>query len=151
MPLYPFLTGIKIHDFNSGFKCYRSEVAKELRLYGELHRYIPVLVVWKGFKVAEVKVEHHPRRYGRSKYGLSRTFRGFFDLLTVMAITRYSHRPLHLFGLLGLLFGFAGLAINLYLSIRWFYAEWIGNRPLLLVWNASLNRWFSICFFRFTR
>lgn len=127
------LTGIRLHDFNSGFKCYRSEVTRELRLHGELHRYIPVLAAWKGFRVGEVRVEHHPRRYGRSKYGLSRALRGVFDLITVMTLTRYSHRPLHLFGLLGFVLGFIGLIINLYLSIRWFFGEWLTNRPLLLL------------------
>jgi len=126
------LTGIKIHDFNSGFKCYRTEVTKEIKIYGELHRYIPVLAAWKGFRVSEVGVRHHPRRYGRSRYGLDRTFRGFLDLLTVMALTRYSQRPLHLFGFLGFSMGSVGLLINAYLSLRWLQGKWLGNRPLLL-------------------
>jgi len=126
------LTGIRLHDFNSGFKCYRKEVTQEIKIYGELHRYIPVLAAWKGFKISEVEVQHRPRRYGRSRYGMNRAFRGFFDLLTVMALTRYSQKPLHLFGFLGLSMGSAGLFINGYLALRWLQGKWLGNRPLLL-------------------
>lgn len=126
------LTGIRLHDFNSGFKCYRKEVTQEIKIHGELHRYIPVLAAWKGFKISEVEVQHRPRRYGRSRYGMNRAFRGFFDLLTVMALTRYSQKPLHLFGFLGLSMGSAGLFINGYLALRWLQGKWLGNRPLLL-------------------
>lgn len=126
------MTGIRIHDFNSGFKCYRSEVTKEIRLHGELHRYIPVLAAWRGFRVGEVPVDHHPRRYGHSKYGSMRAFRGFFDLITVMALTRFSRRPLHLFGLLGFALAGTGSAISFYLSLRWLMGQWLGNRPLFL-------------------
>jgi len=127
------ITGLRIHDFNCGFKAYRRAVIGELRLHGELHRFIPALASWRGFGVAEIEVEHHPRRYGRSKYGMERIPWGFFDLLTVIMLTRYTTKPLHLFGLLGLFLGFAGFAIIGYLSIGWFLGKWIGTRPLFLV------------------
>lgn len=141
------LTGIRLHDFNSGFKCYRREVTRELKLYGELHRYIPVLACWRGFCVAEVEVQHQARRYGRSKYSGARIFRGFFDLLTVMTLTRYSQRPLHLFGLLGLSLITIGLAIDLYLTGMWFYGRWLGNRPLLLLGVLLLIIGIQLVFF----
>jgi len=127
------ITGLRIHDFNCGFKAYRRAVIGELRLHGELHRFIPALASWRGFGVAEIEVEHHPRRYGRSKYGMERIPWGFFDLLTVIMLTRYTTKPLHLFGLLGLFLGFAGFAIIGYLSLGWFLGKWIGTRPLFLV------------------
>ena len=127
------ITGLRIHDFNCGFKAYRRAVIGELRLHGELHRFIPALASWRGFRVAEIEVEHHRRRYGRSKYGIKRIPWGFFDLLTVIMLTRYTTRPLHLFGLLGLFLGFAGFCILGYLSFGWFLGKWIGTRPLLLV------------------
>lgn len=127
------LTGVPIHDFNCGFKAYRRAVVQEIKLYGELHRFIPALASWRGFRVTEIEVRHHPRRYGHSKYGMERIPRGFFDLLTVIMLTRYTTRPLHLFGLLGLCFGLAGLGIVTYLSIGWFLGQWIGGRPLLLI------------------
>lgn len=127
------ITGLRIHDFNCGFKAYRRAVIGELRLHGELHRFIPALASWRGFAVAEIEVEHHPRRYGRSKYGMERIPWGFFDLLTVIMLTRYTTKPLHLFGLLGLFLGFAGFAIIGYLSLGWFLGKWIGTRPLFLV------------------
>lgn len=127
------MTGVPLHDFNCGFKAYRREVTQEVKLYGELHRFIPALAGWRGFRVTEIDVEHHPRRHGYSKYGLERIPRGFFDLLTVIMLTRYTSRPLHLFGLLGLLVGLAGFGIIAYLSVGWFLGQWIGARPLFLV------------------
>ena len=127
------ITGLRIHDFNCGFKAYRRAVLNELKLHGELHRFIPALAHWRGFNVAEIKVEHHPRRYGRSKYGMARIPRGFFDLLTVIMLTRYTRRPLHLFGLLGLFLGLAGVGIIGYISVGWFFGKWIGARPILLI------------------
>jgi len=127
------MTGLRIHDFNCGFKAYRRAVIDELRLHGELHRFIPALASWRGFRVAEIEVEHHPRRYGRSKYGMERIPRGFFDLLTVIMLTRYTAKPLHLFGLLGLFLGLAGFGIIGYLSVGWFLGMWIGARPLFLI------------------
>ncbi len=127
------LTGVKLHDFNCGFKCYRKEVVKNLSLYGELHRYVPALAHWQGFKITEIKVKHHPRAHGKSKYGASRLFSGLTDLLTVMFLTKYMKKPLHLFGGVGFLLFSAGLMINVYLAILWFLGQGIGNRPLLLL------------------
>ena len=127
------LTGIKIHDFNCGLKAYRKEVIKAIPVYGELHRYLPVLAHWQGFKVGEVVVQHHARKFGVSKFGVRRFFSGFFDLMTVLFITRYRHKPLHLFGLFGLIVGAAGVVILLYLSIIWFQGQGIGHRPLLFL------------------
>lgn len=128
-----FMTGLRIHDFNCGFKAYRRAVINELRLHGELHRFIPALANWRGFRVAEIEVEHHPRQYGRSKYGMERIPRGFFDLLTVIMLTHYTAKPLHLFGLLGVFLGLAGFGIIGYLSVGWFLGTWIGARPLFLI------------------
>ena len=104
------LTGVKLHDMNCGFKAYRAEVVKNLHLYGDLHRYIPILVHAAGFSVGEVKVKHHPRRFGKSKYGLKRIPKGFFDLLTVLFLTRYRKRPMHFFAGIGSLFAVTGIA-----------------------------------------
>lgn len=126
------LTGLPLHDLNSGFKVYRREVVEELRLYGELHRFIPALAAWRGFRVGEVPVHHRPRRFGRSKYGSARFWRGSLDLLTVLFLTRYTRRPLHLFGGLGLVSLAGGLGVNLYLTGLWLAgARPIGTRPLL--------------------
>lgn len=125
------LTGVPLHDFNSGLKAYRAEVLRELPLYGELHRYIPVLAYARGFRVAELPVEHRPRRFGRSKFGAGRFASGFFDLLTVLFLTQYTRRPLHLFGWFGLLSLGLGTLINAYLSALWFLGQPIGHRPLL--------------------
>lgn len=126
------LTGLRLHDFNCGFKAYRRQVVEELQIYGELHRYIPALAFWRGFRVSEIKVRHHPRQFGRSKFGLERLPRGFLDLLTVLFLNRYNRRPLHLFGWIGLVTAFAGLAIIIYLSILWLEGvRPIGTRPLL--------------------
>jgi glycosyltransferase involved in cell wall biosynthesis len=127
-----FFTGVKIHDINCGLKAYRKKVIEEIELYGELHRFIPALASWKGFKVGETKVEHHPRKYGKSKYGTEKYLRGIFDLLTVILLTKYTQKPLHFFGLSGVILFFAGAFIDLYLAILWFSGQWISNRPLLL-------------------
>lgn len=126
-------TGLPLHDFNCGLKLYRSEAARRLDLYGEMHRYTPVLVSQLGYRVGEKTVNHRPRRFGRSKYGLARFFRGYADLLTVLFLHRYSFRPLHFFGGIGTtLFG-GGLVISAYLSVLWLGGESIGRRPLLLL------------------
>lgn len=125
------MTGVPLHDFNCGFKIYRAEVLSEIHLYGELHRYVPVLAHWRGFKVTEVKVAHRARRYGRSKFGARRFARGFFDLLTVLFLTQYNRRPLHFFGWFGMTAFVIGFAINLYLAVLKFLGNPIGNRPLL--------------------
>ena len=107
------LTGVKLHDMNCGFKAYRAEVVKELKLYGDLHRYIPILADAAGFSVGEVKVKHHPRQFGKSKYGFKRIPKGFFDLLTVLFLTRYKKRPMHFFAGIGSLFAGTGIAVLL--------------------------------------
>jgi glycosyltransferase involved in cell wall biosynthesis len=128
-----FFTGVQLHDFNCGLKCYRRELVEELALYGELHRYIPAIANWKGFRVGEVKVGHHPRMHGVSKFGSERYLRGLFDLLTVIMLTKYPEKPLHFFGLLGTILSLSGLAINLYMAILRISGKWISNRPLLLL------------------
>ncbi len=127
------LTGIKIHDFNCGLKAYRRQVIKEIPVYGELHRYLPVLAHWKGYLVDEIAVTHHPRKFGYSKFGIRRFFNGFFDLLTVLFITRFKQKPLHFFGFLGLAASFVGFIILFYLSILWFEGHGIGQRPLFFL------------------
>ena len=127
------LASVDLHDFNCGFKAYRREVLEQVAIYGELHRYIPVLASRKGFEVGEIAVTHHPRRHGVSKYGWDRFYKGLLDLITVLFITRYTRRPLHLFGLVGLVFLTAGFGINTYLAILWLQGEWLSNRPLLLL------------------
>jgi len=128
-----FYTGVKIHDFNCGLKSYRREVIEEMELYGELHRYIPAIANWKGFKVGEAKINHQPRKYGKSKFGSERYLRGLFDLLTVIMLTKYPEKPLHFFGLLGTILSLSGLAINIYMAVLRLSGKWISNRPLLLL------------------
>jgi glycosyltransferase involved in cell wall biosynthesis len=128
-----WLTGVHLHDVNCGLKAYRAEVLRGLRIYGELHRFIPVLAHHRGFRVAELPVNHRPREHGRSRYGLERYLRGFLDLLSVSFMGRYRHRPLHLFGGLGLGLGALGSAILLYLTIDKFLGHAIGKRPLLML------------------
>jgi glycosyltransferase involved in cell wall biosynthesis len=125
------VSGVRLHDVNCGLKAYKAEVLKGMRIYGELHRFIPVLASYRGFRVAEVPVNHRAREHGRSRYGLSRYLRGFFDLLSVTFMGRYRHRPLHLFGGLGLVMGFVGSLILLYLTVIKIGGAAIGHRPLL--------------------
>jgi dolichol-phosphate mannosyltransferase len=124
-------SGVRLHDMNCGLKAYRAEVVHGLRLYGELHRFIPVLAHYRGFRIAELPVNHRPREHGRSRYGLERYVRGFLDLLTVSFIGRYRHRPLHLFGGLGLVLATIGIGILLYLTVDKALGHAIGGRPLL--------------------
>jgi glycosyltransferase involved in cell wall biosynthesis len=126
-------SGVRLHDMNCGLKAYRREVVHGLRLYGELHRFIPVLAHYRGFRIAELPVNHRPREHGRSRYGVERYLRGFLDLLTVSFIGRYRHRPLHLFGGLGLLLGAIGSAILVYLTVVKALGHAIGQRPLLML------------------
>jgi glycosyltransferase involved in cell wall biosynthesis len=127
------MTGIRIHDFNCGLKAYRRDVVKAVNVYGELHRYIPVLAHWEGFKVGELPVRHRPRRFGKTKFGFGRFWKGFLDLLTVIFTTRYFRRPLHLFGLWGLVALLAGLVISGWLVVDWFFGRTsLSNRPLFL-------------------
>ena len=127
------LSGVRLHDMNCGLKACRVEVARELDLYGELHRFVPVLAHDLGFRVTELAVNHRPREHGRSRYGVERYARGFFDLLTVTFMSRYRHRPLHLFGGLGLALAVVGTTILVYLTVVKLTGEPIGRRPLLLL------------------
>jgi dolichol-phosphate mannosyltransferase len=127
------LSGVRLHDMNCGLKAYRAEVVHGVRLYGELHRFIPVLAHYRGFRIAELPVNHRPREHGRSRYGIERYLRGFLDLLTVSFIGRYRHRPLHLFGGLGLVLGLLGTGILVYLTIVKALGHAIGERPLLML------------------
>jgi glycosyltransferase involved in cell wall biosynthesis len=124
-------SGVRLHDMNCGLKAYRAEVVRGLRIYGELHRFVPVLAHYRGYRIAELPVNHRPREHGRSRYGPERYLRGFLDLLTVSFIGRYRHRPLHLFGGLGLALGALGLGILVYLTILKLGGHAIGGRPLL--------------------
>ncbi len=127
------LSGIKIHDFNCGLKAYRKEVVDTIKVYGELHRYMPVLADWEGFSVSEIVVKHHPRRYGKTKFGISRFFKGFVDLITVVFSTRYIKRPMHFFGFFGALSFILGLIVNGYLTYDWFTGHTLSNRPMLFL------------------
>ncbi len=128
------VSGIPLHDFNCGLKVYRREVVEHVHLYGELHRYIPLLAKWEGYdRIGEKVVQHHPRKYGQTKFGLERFIRGFLDLITVFFLTRFAARPMHFFGGIGTLFFLAGTGISLYLSILKFSGHPIGNRPLLFL------------------
>ena len=133
-------TGVKLHDHNCGFKAYRREIFGEVRLYGELHRFVPVLAAARGWKIGEVVVQHRARQFGVSKYGFTRFVKGFLDLLTVSFLTGYGQRPQHLLGTLGLLSFAGGFAGLLYLAVIWvcarFFPEWelepLHKRPLVI-------------------
>ena len=127
------ISGLAIHDFNSGLKIMRIQVARELRLYGELHRFIPFLADQRGFRVTEIPVNHHPRKYGKSKYGSSRFMRGIFDVITVTFLRRYGQSPLHFFGIIGAISFGLGIITGIYLSILHFSGQTIGRRPLLFL------------------
>jgi dolichol-phosphate mannosyltransferase len=140
-----WLTGVKLHDHNCGMKCYRAEVFREVRLYGELHRFIPVLAAARGFRVSEIEINHRPRKFGSSKYGFRRFAKGFLDLLTVKFLTGFGQRPQHLLGSVGLVcFALGGLGM-LYLAVTWVVRlfdpalfEPLHDRPLLLYSVAAL-------------
>jgi glycosyltransferase involved in cell wall biosynthesis len=125
------VAGVKLHDFNCGLKLYRKEVAKSLDVYGEMHRYLPAFANLLGFRVTEVPVKHHARKYGKSKYGLSRFVNGYLDLLTVIFTTKYAKRPLHFFGLIGTSISMTGFIIDLVLFIEWcLKLTVLSNRPI---------------------
>jgi glycosyltransferase involved in cell wall biosynthesis len=132
--LISWLTGVHLHDYGCSLKAMRGEIARGLRLYGEMHRFIPAVASWTGVSLAEVPVNHRPRTRGRSKYGLGRTTRVLLDLFTVKFLASYGTRPAHLFGLLGLGFGAIGGVVLGYLAaVKLFLDEPIGGRPLLLL------------------
>ncbi len=128
------LSGIRLHDFNCGLKAYKRDVVKSIRIYGEMHRYIPALAHLSGFKVTEKPVKHHARKYGVTKFGASRFVNGFLDLLTVSFTNKYMKRPLHFFGSMGILISAAGFLISLYLVIlKFIEGKPLSDRPLFLV------------------
>ena len=126
-------TGIKLHDVNCGFKCYRKNVLTEINVYGEMHRFLPVLAHWKRFKICEIEVKHRPREFGVSKFGSARIFKGLMDLFTVSFLMRYKESPSYLFGKIGLISFSIGFLICVYMSAIWFLGSSIGNRPLLFL------------------
>lgn len=127
------MSGIRIHDFNCGLKIYKADVIKTISVYGEMHRYIPVLAKLAGFSVTEVVVNHRARLYGKTKFGTGRFLKGFFDLVTVIFLGKYNRNPLHFFGKIGTIILTVGFIINLYLTIQWVGGIWIGNRPILFL------------------
>ena len=143
--LVSWLTGVRLHDHNCGMKCYRAEVCREIRLYGELHRFVPVLAAARGFRVGEIEIEHRPRRFGRSKYGVRRFVKGFLDLMTVKFLTGFGQRPQHLLGTIGLWSFLAGSLGMTYLTITWLINVMnpgsflpLHQRPLLIYSVAAL-------------
>lgn len=129
------ISGIDLHDFNCGLKAYRREVVKSVRVYGELHRYIPLLAKWEGYdRISEIVVRHRPRKYGETKFGFDRFIKGFLDLISVVFLTRFAVRPMHFFGSFGTLAFMAGLLISLWISIdKIVFGNPIGDRPMLLL------------------
>jgi len=127
------ISGVRLHDFNCGYKAIRREALAGVELYGELHRYLAVLIAHRGYKTGEIEVLHHARSSGKSKYGMERIPRGFFDLLTIIFLTQYAYRPLHLFGGIGFGLGFLGFCALVYLTVLWFLGQRpIGTRPLFM-------------------
>ncbi|MBD2255530.1 glycosyltransferase family 2 protein [Nostoc parmelioides] len=128
------ITGVKLHDYGCSLKAYRSEVVADMNLYGELHRFLPALAYIEGARITEIPVRHHARRFGRSKYGIWRTFRVLMDLLTISFMKKFLTRPMHVFGLLGLVSMISGTGIGIYLTfVKLALGEMIGNRPLLIL------------------
>jgi glycosyltransferase involved in cell wall biosynthesis len=127
------LTGVYVHDYGCTLKLFKREIAKNLELYGELHRFIPVLASLNGAKITEVDVKHHPRIHGESKYGIGRTFRVMSDLLLMLFLEKYRQKPMHLFGTMGIITFLAGMGINFYMLILKLIGESIGTRPLLIL------------------
>jgi len=128
------LTGIQIHDFNCGLKAYRSEVIKTIKVYGEMHRFLPVFANWQGFRVGEIVVQHHRREHGKSKFGIRRFFNGFMDLITVLFLTRYKTSPLHIFGMMGTLTFLIGFGIEAVLTFQKIFMNIdIRNRPIFFL------------------
>ena len=127
------VAGVRLHDFNCGFKAYRAAAAKSLEIYGERHRYLPVLAAWNGYRVTELVVPHHPRKFGKSKYGFGRGLKGIFDLLTLLFLRKYMKNPLHFFGLVGLIFALLGTAVLAYFGVEWIITREMHIRPLVLL------------------
>ena len=128
------ITGVKLHDYGCSLKAFHKDVIENIRLYGEMHRFIPAIASWGGVRLAEVKVNHRPRVAGTSKYGISRTFRVILDLITVKFLLQYSARPIHFFGSIGLFSGVTGFLIAMFMTIqKLFFGIGMGGRPLLLL------------------
>ena len=145
-----WITGLNLHDFNCALKAYKKEALKDIELYGDMHRYIPAVLAWKGYKVGEIKVRHHERKHGKSKYGARRLLRGFFDLINFKFWADYSTRPLHFFGGIGSALLASGFFIDLYLVLlKIFYGETLSNRPLLLLGILLMILGLQIVFFGF--
>jgi hypothetical protein len=123
---------------NCGFKAYRAVVAKGLDIYGERHRYLPALAHWDGYKVTEMPVPHHPRKFGASKYGFSKFFKGTFDLLTILFLRKYLKNPMHFFGMIGILLAIAGCAVLAYFGVEWLVTRHMHLRPLILLSIGSV-------------
>jgi glycosyltransferase involved in cell wall biosynthesis len=132
------VAGVRLHDFNCGFKLYRREVVDALEVYGELHRFLPALAHWRGFRVGEVGVNHRPRRFGQSKFGASRFVNGFLDLLTAAFISTSALKPLHVFGRIGLAFFLVGFGLAVWFVVQWAHGEPLRVRPLMLFGAASV-------------
>jgi hypothetical protein len=132
------VAGVRLHDFNCGFKLYRREVVESLEVYGELHRFLPALSHWRGFRVGEVGVNHRARRYGQSKFGASRFVNGFLDLLTAAFISTSALKPLHVFGRIGLLFLVTGFGLGVWFVAQWLHGDPLRVRPLMLFGAASV-------------
>ncbi|RLF62300.1 MAG: glycosyltransferase [Thermoplasmata archaeon] len=145
-----WITVLNLHDFNCALKAYKKEALKDIELYGDMHRYIPAVLAWKGYKVGEIKVRHHERKHGKSKYGARRFLRGFFDLINFKFWADYSTRPLHFFGGIGSALLASGFFIDLYLVLlKIFYGETLSNRPLLLLGILLMILGLQIVFFGF--
>jgi glycosyltransferase involved in cell wall biosynthesis len=127
------IAGVKLHDFNCGFKAYKAIVAKSLEIYGERHRYLPALAHWDGYKVTEMAVTHHARKFGKSKYGFSKFYKGIFDLLTILFLRKYMKNPMHFFGMLGIVFACIGGGILGYFGVEWIVTRHMHMRPLVLL------------------
>ena len=133
-----FMSGLKLHDFNCGFKIYRKETAKSLEIYGERHRFLPVLAFWNGYKIGEIPVPHRKRIYGKSKFGMNRFFNGAFDLATLLFLEKYMRNPLHFFGMISFAPIVLGAGILAYFGFVWAMTFVLHIRPLLLLGVASL-------------
>jgi glycosyltransferase involved in cell wall biosynthesis len=132
------MSGLKLHDFNCGFKIYRKDTAKSLDIYGERHRFLPVLALWNGYKISEIPVPHNKRLYGKSKFGINRFFNGAFDLATLLFLKRYMRNPLHFFGMIGFLLIGLGVGILAYFGVVWIIEQALHIRPLLLLGATSI-------------
>lgn len=142
------MSGIKLHDFDCCYKAYRREVIDSIDVYGEMHRYLPVIAYRHGFSnIAEIEVHHNKRKYGHSKYGFKRYFHGLFDYITTSFLLKYRNSPMYFFGKIGFIFGLIGFAICVYMSVLHFMGQAIGNRPLLFLGVLLMVvgfQWFSI-------